>query len=174
MISSIAYEFDGFVLDTRRRGVWRHDGTPLRLTPRLFNILLLFVERPGELIDKDWLMTRLWPGMDIGENSLSQIICSLRQALARDGRRYIQTESRHGFRFVCPVKAVPRMDESSVTESSTLEALSLIFAMQEIVTRHLAEALAPHLDDAAQRHAAGFTSDGNGGRVPNRTPAFPT
>jgi DNA-binding winged helix-turn-helix (wHTH) protein len=80
MISYIYYEFDGYVLDTRRRAVWRHDGTPLSLTPRLFNVLLLFVERPGELIDKDWLMTRLWPGMDIGENSLSQIVCSLRQA----------------------------------------------------------------------------------------------
>jgi len=167
------YEFDGFMLDTRRRGVWREDGTPLRLTPRLFNTLLLFVERPGELLGKDWLMSRLWPGMDVGENSLSQIVCNLRHALAKDGRRYIQTESRYGFRFICPVKALPRMDESSNTESADLETLSLILAIQEVVTRRLVEALAPHLTVAVPRHASGPTSDENGGRVPNRTPAFP-
>ena len=55
------YEFDGFVVDVRRRGVWRHDGTPVQLTARLFKTLLLFVEHPGELLDKDWLMARIWP-----------------------------------------------------------------------------------------------------------------
>ena len=137
----------------------------MRLTPRLFNTLLLFVERPGELLGKDWLMARLWPGIDVGENSLSQIVCNLRQALARDGRRYIQTESRYGFRFVCPVRILP-------AEAAPLETLSMILAMQEIVTRHLAEVLAPHLADAAQRHAA-LTSGESGGRVPSRIPAFP-
>jgi DNA-binding winged helix-turn-helix (wHTH) protein len=142
------YEFDGFVLDARRRGVWRRDGGQVRLTARLFNTLLLFVERPGELLGKDWLMDTLWPGMDVGENSLSQVVCGLRRALCGDGREYIQTESRHGFRFVCPVRTQPRMDD--------------------------AWHLAPHLDDTAPRGPAGPTSDGIGGHAPSRTPAFPS
>jgi len=167
------YEFDGYVLDTRCRGVWRLDGTPLKLTPRLFKALLLFVERPGELLEKDWLMTRLWPGMDVGENSLSQIVCNLRQALAADGRQFIQTESRYGFRFICPVKTLARMEDSSTTESAGLDTLAFILAMQEVITRHLAEALAPHLADAAPRYADRLTSDGSGGHGPSRTRVFP-
>jgi DNA-binding winged helix-turn-helix (wHTH) protein len=168
------YEFDGFVIDTQRRGVWRRDGTPLRLTPRLFRTLLLFVERPGELLEKDWLMSRLWPGMDVGENSLSQIVCNLRQALAEDGRRFIQTESRYGFRFICPVRTLPQTDDSPAAEPADLETLSLVLAMQEIVTRHLAEALAQHLPHAARRKLARAAWDESGGRAPSRTPAFPS
>lgn len=171
----LGYEFDGFVLDARRRGVWRRDGTPVRLTARLFNTLLLFVERPGELLGKDWLMATLWPEMDVGENSLSQTVCSLRRALARDGREYIQTESRHGFRFVCPVTTLP--PETAAGAGSLpdgLETLSLILAMQDVITRQLAEALAPHLVNAALRGSSGPTSDGNGGRAPSPRPAFPT
>jgi DNA-binding winged helix-turn-helix (wHTH) protein len=160
------YEFDGFVLDTRLRGVRQPDGTPMRLTPRMFRTLLLFVEHPGELLGKEWLMARLWPGMDVGENSLSRIVCNLRQALSCDGRHYIQTESRYGFRFVCPVIA-------SNGGSNPLETLTLILAMQEIVTRHLAEVLAPHRSHAAQHQAAGLTLDESGGHAPSPIPAFP-
>lgn len=175
------YEFDGFVLDTRRRGVWGQDGTPVRLTPRLFRTLLLFVERPGELLDKDWLMARLWPGMDVGENSLSQVICCLRRALARSGRGHIQTESRHGFRFVSPVKVLPPSllpwpDEVAALAGSlpaALARLSYILAVQDVITRHLAEALAPHPDDAAPRRPPGPTLVESGGHAPSRTPAFP-
>ncbi|MEY2854817.1 MAG: hypothetical protein RL030_1949 [Pseudomonadota bacterium] len=178
--SAGGYEFDGFVLDARRRGVWRHDGTSVRLTARLFNTLLLFVEHPGELLDKDWLMARLWPEMDVGENSLSQIVCSLRRALAKGGRGYIQTESRHGFRFVCPVKVLPTFlsshSEDPVMDdpgslSAALARLSYILAVQDVITRHLAEALAPHRVDAAP---SGPTSVESGGRAPSRTPAFPS
>jgi DNA-binding winged helix-turn-helix (wHTH) protein len=152
------YQFDGFMLDVRRRGVWR-DGTPVRLTPRLFNTLLLFVEHPGELLGKDWLMDRLWPGMCVVENSLSQIVCTLRRELARDGRTYIQTESRHGFRFICPVQALPpsRFIDAAGSPPAAFETLSAILAMQVVIMQHLAD----------------VTLGGTGGHEPSRTPAFP-
>lgn len=102
-----SYGFGPFVLDPLRRTVWREDGTAVTLTARLFNALLQFVEHPGELLHKDRLMTVLWPGMVVEENSLSQVISALRRALGDDGRRFIRTEARRGFRFVCPVTARP-------------------------------------------------------------------
>jgi DNA-binding winged helix-turn-helix (wHTH) protein len=169
------YQFDGFVLDTRRRGVWRQDGTPVRLTPRLFNTLLLFVERPGELLGKDWLMDRLWPGIYVVENSLSQVVCTLRRQLARDGRTYIQTESRHGFRFVCPVQALPPHFTAGVEcAPASNESLSFTLAMHVVIVQRLVEALAPHLLDAAQREPAVVTLGGNHGHAPSRIPAFPS
>lgn len=167
------YEFDGFMVDVRRRGVWRQDGTPVQLTARLFKTLLLFVEHQGELLDKDWLMARIWPGMDVGENSLSQIICSLRRALAGNGRGYIQTESRHGFRFVCPVTRLPSLglgDGGSLPDA--LARLSYMLAVQDIILRHLADMLAPHQVDAALPGPVALTLAGSGGHAPSRTPAF--
>ncbi len=101
------YAFGEFTLDPLRRAVWRRDGTPLALTPRLFNALQLLVEHPGELLDKDVLLAALWPGLVVEENSLSQVISALRRALGDGGKRYIQTEPRRGFRFVTEVALQP-------------------------------------------------------------------
>jgi len=64
----------GYVLDGARRCVTRPDGSPLALTPRLFNALYLFASRPGELIDKRELMRALVAGAGGGGEHLSQLI----------------------------------------------------------------------------------------------------
>ncbi|MDL9997544.1 winged helix-turn-helix domain-containing protein [Variovorax sp. J22P240] len=108
-----AYEFGGFVLQPAQRRVLRGDGTSVELTPRLFSALLFFVEHPGDLLSKEVLLQSLWPGLVVEENNLSQVVAGLRRALGDDaqGRRFIQTVPRHGFRFVAPVTrpvALPR------------------------------------------------------------------
>ncbi len=97
--------FGAFILDSERREVLNAGGIPLPLTPRLFNALEMFVARPGELIEKDDLMQSLWPGRVVEENSLSQVVHGLRRALGEDseGRGYIQTEPRRGYRLIVPV-----------------------------------------------------------------------
>ena len=105
MTRSERYGFGDFVLERSQARVTHRNGTPLNLTPRLFNALLLFVEHAGELLDKDALMLALWPGLVVEENNLSQVISALRRALGDDapGSRYIQTVPRRGFRFIAPV-----------------------------------------------------------------------
>ncbi len=99
------YAFDDFVLERSQQRVLRGDGTELSLTPRVFSALLLFVEHPGELLDKDTLMAALWPGLVVEDNNLSQVVSSLRRALAgaTGAEPLIQTVPRRGFRFVAPV-----------------------------------------------------------------------
>ena len=82
------------------------DGTPVSLTPRLFSALQLFIESAGQSLDKDALMTALWPGLVVEENNLNQVVHGLRRALGDDGIRLIQTVPRRGFRFVAPVTAL--------------------------------------------------------------------
>jgi DNA-binding winged helix-turn-helix (wHTH) protein/TolB-like protein/Tfp pilus assembly protein PilF len=103
------YAFGSFVLERSQQRVLHRNGTPLSLTPRLFSALLLFVERAGELLDKDTLMRELWPGLVVEENNLSQVISGLRRALGDDaqGGRFIQTVPRRGFRFVAAVTVLP-------------------------------------------------------------------
>ena len=101
--------FGDFVLEPAQRRVLRADGSELRLTPRLFNALLLFVQHPGELLDKDMLMQALWPGLVVEENNLNQVVAGLRRSLGGDaqGSRFIETVPRVGYRFVVPVARLP-------------------------------------------------------------------
>ena len=97
--------FGDFVLDPLQQRVQRRDGAELRLTPRLYDALLLFMQHAGELLDKERLMRALWPGLVVEENNLSQVISGLRRALGDELRRsrFIQTVPRRGFRFIAPV-----------------------------------------------------------------------
>lgn len=101
-----AWAFGDFRLDAGQRRLWRGDGAPVELTPRLFDTLLYFVERPGQLLDKRALIDTLWPGLVVEENNLNQAIAALRRALGddRQASRYIQTVPRRGFRFVADVQ----------------------------------------------------------------------
>jgi DNA-binding winged helix-turn-helix (wHTH) protein/TolB-like protein/tetratricopeptide (TPR) repeat protein len=122
MPPSERYAFGDFILERSQQRVLRGDGTELNLSPRLFSALLLFVERAGELLDKDALMLAVWPGLVVEENNLSQVISGLRRALGDDtqGSRYIQTVQRRGFRFITPVTALP--DDSTGEHAATVEA----------------------------------------------------
>jgi TolB-like protein/DNA-binding winged helix-turn-helix (wHTH) protein/tetratricopeptide (TPR) repeat protein len=103
--------------------VRRLDGSALNLSPRLFNALLLFVGHAGELLDKDALMRALWPGLVVDENSLSQVVSSLRRALADDpvASRYIQTVPRRGFRFIATVTTLPNPAANGSTRQARPE-----------------------------------------------------
>lgn len=112
------YAFGEYVLDVLRCDLWRR-GQPVTITPRLFRALRLFAEHPQELLGKDWLMARLWPGLMVEENNLSQIVSGLRRVLNDDGLPYIRTETRRGFRFVRTVTALS--SETSLSLVGPLE-----------------------------------------------------
>jgi TolB-like protein/DNA-binding winged helix-turn-helix (wHTH) protein/Tfp pilus assembly protein PilF len=101
------FEFGGFRLVAAERRLYRGDGSRVELSPRLFDALLHFVERPGQLLDKDSLLATLWPGLVVEDNNLNQLVSALRRALGDEaqGSRFIQTVPRRGFRFVGAVSA---------------------------------------------------------------------
>ncbi|MBN8509478.1 MAG: transcriptional regulator, partial [Burkholderiales bacterium] len=98
-----------FVLERSQQRLLRGDGSAIELSPRLFGALQVLVDHAGELLDKDWLMRALWPGLVVEENNLNQVVAALRRALGDDavGSRYIQTVPRRGFRLVAPVAPLP-------------------------------------------------------------------
>jgi DNA-binding winged helix-turn-helix (wHTH) protein len=80
-------------------------GRPVQLGSRAFDILIVMLERPGELISKEELMARVWPDTFVVPENLSVQIAGLRRALAdgRGGNRYIVNTPGRGYRFVAPV-----------------------------------------------------------------------
>jgi DNA-binding winged helix-turn-helix (wHTH) protein len=78
---------------------------PVLLGSRALEILAVLLERPGELISKGELMTRIWPNLFVEPANLSVHISALRRALA-DGRgrnRFIINIPGRGYVFVAPV-----------------------------------------------------------------------
>jgi DNA-binding winged helix-turn-helix (wHTH) protein/tetratricopeptide (TPR) repeat protein len=106
------YAFGDFILERSQHRLLHRDGPTFDLSPRLFSALLLLVGRAGELLGRDELMSVLWPGVVVEENSLSQAISGLRRLLGDQPRdsRYIQTVARRGFRFVAAVTELPACD----------------------------------------------------------------
>lgn len=110
------YLFGPYILDPARGILLRH-GVRVPLTPRMVDLLAIFVAQPGELFDKDQLIKRVWAGTVVEENNLARQVSSLRKALGETAgsREYIATVPGVGYRFVAPVTV---FDESAVAEPS--------------------------------------------------------
>lgn len=102
-----SYEFGPFHLDGVRRQLLRNGGA-VRLTTKALDVLLLLVRNHGEVVEKETFMRAVWPGSFVEESNLTVSISMLRKALCDNHgqRRYIETVSGRGYRFVAPVRKV--------------------------------------------------------------------
>src|SRR5215469_3895388 len=107
LIEKEIYEFGPFSLDPAQRVISR-DGTPLSLTPKVFDTLVCLVRNQGRLLTKDELLKEIWPDTFVEEVNLAVNISTLRKAFGegpQDGR-YIATVPGRGYRFVADVSVV--------------------------------------------------------------------
>jgi predicted ATPase/DNA-binding winged helix-turn-helix (wHTH) protein len=96
----VRYQFGHFELHPGERRLWAA-GKALSLTPRAFDVLVALVERPGQLVSKDALLDRVWPGLVVEENNLQVQVSTLRKVL---GPAAIETVPGHGYRFLPKVQ----------------------------------------------------------------------
>jgi DNA-binding winged helix-turn-helix (wHTH) protein len=80
----------------------RVDGEAVHLGGRAFDLLVALVESRGNLVTKDEILTRIWPGVVVEENTLQVQISALRKAMGTD-RDALKTISGRGYRFVAEV-----------------------------------------------------------------------
>ncbi|HKQ52747.1 MAG TPA: tetratricopeptide repeat protein [Pyrinomonadaceae bacterium] len=101
------YEFGLFRLDANDRVLLRGNRM-VRLTEKVFNLLLMLVQRSGHLVTKEELMEHVWPDSIVEENNLTVSMSALRKALGeiQEGGQYIETVSKRGYRFVAEVRAI--------------------------------------------------------------------
>lgn len=103
----ISYEFGSFRLDVSERRLLR-DGQPVSLQPKVFETLLALVENSGRLVEKNELISRLWPDTFVEEVTLARNISDLRKALGESSaeHKYVETVPKAGYRFVANVTQV--------------------------------------------------------------------
>lgn len=100
------YRFGEFTVDVGQKVLLRED-KPLPLPPKLFDTLLILVENSGRIVQKEELISRIWPNTFVEEANLTSNIQQLRKSLGDDARRprYIETVAKRGYRFIAPVAA---------------------------------------------------------------------
>lgn len=104
--SARIFRFGRFEADASR-GTLSRGGSRLRLQEQPFHVLILLLERPGEIITREELRQHLWPeGTYVDfDGSLNAILKKLRAALEddSDNPRFIETVPRRGYCFIAPV-----------------------------------------------------------------------
>lgn len=72
------------------------------LEPRVFDLLLTLVERPGLTASRDHLIETVWGDVEGSDEALSQAVAKLRRALGDDARapRFIETVPKLGYRWI--------------------------------------------------------------------------
>ena len=95
--------FDVFEADLRS-GELRKHGIKIKLHHQPFQVLTMLLERPGEVVTREELRSKLWPfntfvDFDVGLNSA---VKKLRDALgdSAEAPRYVETLPRRGYRFI--------------------------------------------------------------------------
>lgn len=94
----LVYEAGSWAIDTVRREL-RTRGAPVPVGARSFEIIEALVRSAGELVTKEELMSRIWPGAIVGENTLQVHISAIRKALGPD-RSMLKTVSGRGYRLL--------------------------------------------------------------------------
>jgi len=104
------YRFGRFELQPNQRRLL-NDGHPVELGHRALDVLLALVERAGQLVTKDQLLSLVWPGVVVEENNLQVQISALRKIL---GTAAIATTAGRGYCFT--LELTPASVSSSLPE----------------------------------------------------------
>lgn len=99
----LMYEFAPFQLDPIGRHLLK-DGEVIPLTAKVFETLLALVRNHDRPVTKEDLISAVWPGTFVSDDSLVQNISAIRKTLGDDPSqpRYIVTLARRGYRFIAP------------------------------------------------------------------------
>jgi predicted ATPase/DNA-binding winged helix-turn-helix (wHTH) protein len=96
--ANLVYACDQWEIDLGRREL-RSRGIPVPLGGRAFEIVTVLVQSATELVTKDHMMERVWPGAVVGEGTLHVHISAVRKALGPD-RALLKTVSGRGYRLL--------------------------------------------------------------------------
>ena len=74
----------------------------MRLGGRALDILCVLAAARGDVVGKDELLARVWPGLVIEENNLQVQVSAVRKALGEDksGQSYLVTVPGRGYRLI--------------------------------------------------------------------------
>src|SRR5262250_1512432 len=138
--------FSSYEVNLRAGELYR-EGRKIRLQTQPFHVLAMLLEHPGQVVAREDLQKKLWPGdtfVDF-DHSLNTAIKKLRQALNDDKKkpRFIETLPKRGYRFIGAVELPAKPSLQALRQESNLPATSHVVGCVAKVTTadHAAYAL---------------------------------
>jgi cholera toxin transcriptional activator len=114
------YRFGVFEVDSTT-GELRRTGVRVKLHSQPFQILLMLLERPGEMLTREEICRELWPdGTFVDyEHGVNSAVNRLREAFGdkASNPRFVETLARRGYRFLVPVDRIS-LDEDATTAAA--------------------------------------------------------
>ena len=106
--------FGPFRIDLDRRELM-HQGSRVQVSGRALDILCVLASANGEIVGKDELMTRVWPGRVVQENNIQVHVSALRKALdaRKIGHNYLVTVPNRGYRLIGLQPTLPTASSAS-------------------------------------------------------------
>ena len=88
--------------------LWRKHGVKVKLQQQPFEVLILLLRSPGQVVTRDTLRKKLWPSdtfVDF-DRGLNKAINRIRETLGdlASTPRFIETLPRRGYRFIAPIE----------------------------------------------------------------------
>jgi len=136
------YRFGQFVLDSRKRTLFRAD-SPVSVTPKAFDVLHFLVQNPNRLVTKEELLQAVWGDTFVEEGNLTQYISHLRKALGDNSEdtRLIVTIARKGYQFTGDVTVAEAPDTPRQAAIQVSTAESALADTQTALQSHTDEAV---------------------------------
>src|SRR5215469_16864095 len=106
-------------------GELRRQGLRVKLNAQPFQVLLMLLERPGELVTREEISRQLWPDGTFvdSEHGLNSAVNRIREALgdSAGNPRFVETLARRGYRFVAPVEQVTPNQPEAIPPAAGIE-----------------------------------------------------
>jgi Tol biopolymer transport system component/DNA-binding winged helix-turn-helix (wHTH) protein len=154
-----SFAFGPFLLDVSEQTLTR-DGRPIPLTPKLFDVLRVLVERQGHLVDKETFIEKVWDGGFVEEGALTRSVSALRKALGDTlaDPVYIETVPKRGYRFIAPVTTPePATVRVGTTAAVSVVAIAIVTSMAFSVLRPRRSPAEPTVAQAPAHAQVTFT-----------------
>ena len=167
--------FGPFDLDVRA-GELRKGTARIRLPYQPCQILLMLLQRPGEVVLREEICSKLWPGSTVVEfdQGINAAVRRLRDALCEsaDKPRYIETLPRRGYRFIGQAEpAGPAAANATVTATPSIAVLPFADLSGNKENEYFSDGLAEEILNNLTR-ATFSTGSASGLKVIARTSAF--
>jgi adenylate cyclase len=124
------YQFETWTLDCATLQLVALTGT-VALRPKTFEVLQYLVENPGRLVTREEILDAVWPGVTVTEESITQCVSEIRQALGDQPQRIIKTVPRRGYVFSVAVDTALSTQTDGRAEQSETPRQSVATGLAE-------------------------------------------